>query len=160
MNVNVFRTKVLIRDTSFTFPTGDGTAILHGRLSRAKVSPLAVQRKYLHFLSYFKTLRIGPSPGIEPATSRSAVSALSTELILPQLNSNFVRFIQGAVKITPAHDHNDYGVGQRHNLSFVTMIDDNGNIKDVKDFYPEFQHFAVSFQIGPWQPYYCSANKL
>ncbi|KAJ7377422.1 Valine--tRNA ligase [Desmophyllum pertusum] len=47
-----------------------------------------------------------------------------------------------AVKITPAHDHNDYGVGQRHNLSFVTMIDDNGNIKDVKDFYPEFQHFT------------------
>ena len=50
----------------------------------------------------------------------------------------------GAVKITPAHDHNDYGVGQRHNLPFVTMIDDNGNIKTLKDFYPEFQHFAVS----------------
>ena len=25
------------------------------------------------FLSYFKTLSIGPAPGIEPATSRSAV---------------------------------------------------------------------------------------
>lgn len=51
-------------------------------------------------------------------------------------------FGTGAVKITPAHDHNDYGVGHRHKLPFVTMIDDNGNIKDVKDFYPEFQHFV------------------
>ena len=35
------------------------------RRSRAKVVP--------SFLSYFKTLSIGPAPGIEPATSRSAV---------------------------------------------------------------------------------------
>ena len=35
------------------------------RRSRAKVVP--------SFLSYFQTLSIGPAPGIEPATSRSAV---------------------------------------------------------------------------------------
>jgi len=57
---------------------------------------------------------------------------------------SLVSYFPGAVKITPAHDHNDYGVGQRHNLPFVTMIDDSGNIKNLKDYYPEFQHFAVS----------------
>ena len=41
---NVFSTKVLIGDTIFTSPPGDGTAILRGLLSHAKVSPLAVQR--------------------------------------------------------------------------------------------------------------------
>ena len=49
LSVNVFSTKVLIGDTIFTSPTGDETAILRGHLSHAKVSPLAVQRKYLHF---------------------------------------------------------------------------------------------------------------
>ena len=49
LSVNVFSTKVLIGDTIFTSPNGDGTAILCGDLSHAKVSPLAVQRKYLHF---------------------------------------------------------------------------------------------------------------
>ena len=49
LSVNVFSTKVLIGDTIFTSPTGDGTAILRGHPSHAKVSPLAVQRKYLHF---------------------------------------------------------------------------------------------------------------
>jgi len=32
-----------------SFPTGDGTAILHGHQSHAKFQPLAVQREYLHF---------------------------------------------------------------------------------------------------------------
>ena len=36
------------------------------------------------FLSYFKTLRIGPAPGIEPVTARSAVKRSTTELTLIQ----------------------------------------------------------------------------
>ena len=48
LSVNVFSTKVLIGDTIFTSPNGDGTAILRGHPSHAKVSPLAEQRKYLH----------------------------------------------------------------------------------------------------------------
>lgn len=34
----------------------------------------------------------------------------------------------GAVKITPAHDPNDYEVGMRHSLPFLTIIDDDGKI--------------------------------
>ena len=49
LSVNVFSTKVPIGDTIFTSPNGDRTAILRGHPSHAKVSPLAVQRKYLHF---------------------------------------------------------------------------------------------------------------
>ena len=40
-------------------------------------------------------------------------------------------FGSGAVKITPAHDHNDYDCGKRHSLPFVEMMDDEGNITDV-----------------------------
>ena len=38
------------------------------------------------FLSYFKTLSIGPAPGIEPATSRSAVKR-STDWANPANNN-------------------------------------------------------------------------
>ena len=72
-SVNILSREVLIGDNFFTSPSGDGTAILRGHPSLAKVSPLAVQRKYLSFLSYFKTLSNGPAPEIELATSRSAV---------------------------------------------------------------------------------------
>ena len=49
LKVNVFSTKALIGGTIFTSPTGEGTAILPGHPSHAKVQPLAVQREYLHF---------------------------------------------------------------------------------------------------------------
>ena len=38
-------------------------------------------------------------------------------------------FGTGAVKITPAHDPNDYEVGKRHNLSPVWVIDEEGKMK-------------------------------
>ncbi|HQC54325.1 MAG TPA: valine--tRNA ligase [Clostridia bacterium] len=39
-----------------------------------------------------------------------------------------VEFGTGAVKITPAHDPNDFEVGARHNLETIVVIDDKGFI--------------------------------
>jgi len=39
-------------------------------------------------------------------------------------------FGTGAVKITPAHDPNDYDVGKRHNLEFITMLSSDGSINE------------------------------
>ncbi|KAI4347497.1 hypothetical protein L6164_008307 [Bauhinia variegata] len=38
------------------------------------------------------------------------------------------KFGTGAVKITPAHDPNDFEVGKRHNLEFINIFTDDGNI--------------------------------
>ncbi len=35
-------------------------------------------------------------------------------------------FGTGVVKVTPAHDPNDYEVGKRHNLEFITIFDESG----------------------------------
>jgi valyl-tRNA synthetase len=37
-------------------------------------------------------------------------------------------FGTGAVKITPAHDHDDYATGQRHGLPMLTVLDDQGRV--------------------------------
>ncbi|KAJ1983587.1 valine--tRNA ligase [Dimargaris cristalligena] len=37
-----------------------------------------------------------------------------------------MEFGTGAVKITPAHDFNDYEVGKRHNLEFINILNDDG----------------------------------
>ncbi|XP_058116915.1 valine--tRNA ligase [Anopheles ziemanni] len=49
---------------------------------------------------------------------------------LPIVCDEFVEmgFGTGAVKITPAHDPNDYEVGKRHNLPFITIFTDDGII--------------------------------
>jgi valyl-tRNA synthetase len=33
-----------------------------------------------------------------------------------------IGFGSGAVKITPAHDPNDYAIGQRHQLEFINIF--------------------------------------
>jgi len=37
-------------------------------------------------------------------------------------------FGTGAVKVTPAHDPNDFEIGQRHNLPMLTIMDERANI--------------------------------
>ncbi|KAL4595270.1 hypothetical protein ACB092_12G079300 [Castanea dentata] len=46
------------------------------------------------------------------------------------------KFGTGAVKITPAHDPNDFEVGKRHNLEFINIFTDDGKINT--DGGPEF----------------------
>jgi valyl-tRNA synthetase len=36
----------------------------------------------------------------------------------------------GAVKVTPAHDPNDFECGKRHNLEFIDILDDTGTINE------------------------------
>ncbi|NOQ31976.1 MAG: valine--tRNA ligase [Helicobacteraceae bacterium] len=41
-----------------------------------------------------------------------------------------MEFGTGLVKVTPAHDQNDYEVGKRHNLEFITVFDEKGILND------------------------------
>jgi len=41
-----------------------------------------------------------------------------------------VEFGSGAVKITPAHDFNDFEIGKRHDLEFINILDESGFINE------------------------------
>ncbi len=47
-----------------------------------------------------------------------------------------IEFGTGALKITPAHDPNDYEVGQRHKLEVIDTISDDGKINDKCAYAP------------------------
>ncbi|GFR12487.1 valine--tRNA ligase [Trichonephila clavata] len=51
---------------------------------------------------------------------------------MPIVCDEFVEmeFGTGAVKITPAHDPNDYEVGERHKLPFINILNDDGTLND------------------------------
>lgn len=46
-------------------------------------------------------------------------------------------FGTGAVKMTPAHDPNDYEVGMRHQLEFINILNDDGTLNSNAG--PEFE---------------------
>ncbi|MFH2131353.1 MAG: valine--tRNA ligase, partial [bacterium] len=58
--------------------------------------------------------------------------------IIPVIADEFVEteFGTGAVKVTPAHDPNDFQMGQRHNLPSINIFTENAVINDV---YPPLQ---------------------
>ena len=51
---------------------------------------------------------------------------------IPIIADDYVdmEFGTGAVKVTPAHDPNDYEVGKRHNLEFIKVFDENGILNE------------------------------
>lgn len=52
--------------------------------------------------------------------------------IIPIIKDDFVdsTFGTGAVKVTPAHDPNDFQIGQRHGLEKLIVMDTSGNMND------------------------------
>lgn len=48
-------------------------------------------------------------------------------------------FGTGALKITPAHDPNDFEVGKRHNLKPIWVIDEEGKMKSCPEVPPDIQ---------------------
>jgi len=56
-------------------------------------------------------------------------------------------FGTGAVKITPAHDPNDYEVGLRHDLKFINILNDDGTLNE--NVGSQFKVSWVVFWTGP-----------
>ena len=52
--------------------------------------------------------------------------------IIPIIADDYVdpKFGTGCVKITPAHDFNDYAMGQRHDLDIINILHKNGTINE------------------------------
>ena len=71
-------------------------------------------------------------------------SFIGKNLILPILNKRIpvvadeyvaMDFGTGAVKITPAHDPNDFEVGLRHNLEVIRVMNDDGTMNELAGKY-------------------------
>jgi len=64
---------------------------------------------------------------------------------LPFIQDAFVdpEFGTGAVKVTPAHDLNDFEMGQRHGLPQVSVIDEDGRMTDEAGPYARQDRFAA-----------------
>jgi valyl-tRNA synthetase len=55
-----------------------------------------------------------------------------TDRLIPVIADSYVdrEFGTGALKVTPAHDHNDWSLGLKHGLEVIQVIDDNGRMTE------------------------------
>ncbi len=56
-------------------------------------------------------------------------------------------FGTGAVKVTPAHDPNDFAIGERHHLASINIMDDSGQINEHGGVYAGLDRFAARKKI-------------
>ena len=68
---------------------------------------------------------------------------------LPILADEYVDidFGSGAMKVTPAHDPNDFEIGQRHSLENIIVMDENGKMNDKADKYAGLDRFECRKQL-------------
>ncbi len=73
-----------------------------------------------------------------------------TERLIPVVGDDYVdpEFGTGCVKITPAHDFNDYEVGLRHNLPLINIFDIDAHLNDaVPEAYRGMDRFDARLRI-------------
>lgn len=58
-----------------------------------------------------------------------------------------IEFGTGALKVTPAHDINDYNLGQKHNLQVIDTLNDDGTLSEAAGMYVGQDRFDVRKQI-------------
>lgn len=54
-----------------------------------------------------------------------------------------MEFGTGALKVTPAHDINDYNLGQKHRLEVIDTINDNGTLNEKAQIHIGLDRFAA-----------------
>ncbi len=67
-----------------------------------------------------------------------------TDMIIPVISDEYVdiEFGTGCVKVTPAHDPNDFMVGKRHNLKMPLCMNDDGTMNEMAGKYQGQDRFV------------------
>ncbi len=68
--------------------------------------------------------------------------------VIPVIEDSYVdiEFGTGCLKVTPAHDVNDYMLGEKYNLQSIDIFNDNGTISEAAGMYVGMDRFDVREQ--------------
>ena len=69
--------------------------------------------------------------------------------VIPVIEDDYVdiEFGTGCLKVTPAHDVNDYMLGEKYNLQSIDIFNDNGTLSEAAGLYVGMDRFDVREQI-------------
>ncbi len=70
--------------------------------------------------------------------------------VIPVIEDEYVdiEFGTGCLKVTPAHDVNDYMLGEKYNLQIIDIFNDDATISEAAGMYVGQERFAVRKQIA------------
>ncbi|MDF2877359.1 MAG: valine--tRNA ligase [Clostridia bacterium] len=118
--------------------------------------PIVGSDEFIHLATTRPETLLGDSAvAVNPKDERYAhlvgkmVKLPLTDREIPIIADDYVdrAFGTGVVKITPAHDPNDFEVGQRHNLSQICVLNDDGTMNDLAGEYAQMDRYEARKHI-------------
>jgi valyl-tRNA synthetase len=124
----------------FRYPLTDGSGYVEVATTRPETmlgdTGVAVNPeddRYKHLIG--KTLKL-------PIMDRE-IPIFGDELVDPAFGT-------GCVKVTPAHDPNDFAMGQRHNLPFINILNKDGTINENGGPFEGLDRFEARKEVIDW----------
>ena len=130
---------------SLRYPLADGASYEHVEVDADGVETLRETRNYLVVATTRPETMLGDTAAmVHPEDPRylalhgKCVDLPLTGRRIPIITDDYVdrAFGTGVVKVTPAHDFNDYAVGQRHNLPLINIFSSTAKIIEDRDDIP------------------------
>jgi len=125
------------------YPLADGTGSIviattrpETMLGDVAVAVNPADERYAEFVG--KMLRL-PLSGVDGGADRE-IPVITDDWANPEFGT-------GAVKVTPAHDPNDFAIGQRHNLPQLTVLDERAHVALVGSPYDGMDRFSARERI-------------
>lgn len=138
---------------SIRYPLANGASYEHVELDADGNESLRETRDYLVVATTRPETMLGDTAVMVHPEDARYVSLIGQAVRLPLSNREIPiiadayvdkAFGTGCVKVTPAHDFNDYAVGQRHNLPMINIFTDDAAVNDVApDKYRGLDRFAA-----------------
>ncbi len=124
----------------FRYPLTDGSGYVEVATTRPETmlgdTAVAVNPeddRYKHLIG--KTLKL-------PIMDRE-IPIIGDELVDPVFGT-------GCVKVTPAHDPNDFAMGQRHNLPFINILNKDGTLNENGGPFEGLDRFEARKEVIDW----------
>ena len=118
--------------------------------------PIAGSKEYIVVATTRPETMLGDTAvAVHPEDDRYK-SLIGKKVILPLMNREIPiiadeivdrEFGTGAVKVTPAHDPNDFAMGQRHKLAEIEVIDADARMTPAAGHYASLDRFAAREKI-------------
>jgi valyl-tRNA synthetase len=125
----------------YPFADGTGSIVIATTRPETLLGDVAIavnpnDARYIAFVSKMVTI---PLSGVNGGAPRE-IPILADDWAQPEFGT-------GAVKVTPAHDPNDFAIGQRHSLPSLTIMDETAHIALPGSVYNGLDRFAAREQI-------------
>ena len=139
--------KYYVADDDMTGATGDENEVIHTDANGRRYAVVATTRP--------ETIMGDTAMCINPKDPKNAwlkgkkVIVPLVNRVIPVIEDRYVEidFGTGCLKVTPAHDKNDYMLGKTHNLETIDIFNEDATVNEVAGMYVGMDRFEVREQI-------------